>query len=231
MKKVKTYSDATYNSRNPIARFAHRQRFNNSLIFSRIKPGDSVLDYGCGDGKFLNDLRVNCKKTGYEPYMPAMSSNTVEIYNSMDSLKKFTSDHGKFDVIVCFEVLEHLNEKNQLKELAEMRSLLKEDGNIVLSVPIEIGLATIIKNFRRMHLHYSPIYNVKNMLKSVFALPLEEHRQADGYLTHMGFNHKILEKLLKRNYMILNKKYSPFSSLNYNFNSQVFYRIRPIENN
>lgn len=220
-----TYSDGTYNSRNPIARFSHRKRFKNSLEFSGIKQGDKVLDYGCGDGKFLNDLPAECVRIGYEPYMPAINSNKVTIYTSLDALRQFVSKEGKFDVIVCFEVFEHLNEKNQTNALQQMRSLLKDDGRIVLSVPIEIGLAPIVKNIRRRLLHPSPLYTVKNMMKSVFAIPMPEYREDDGYLPHMGFNHKVLERLLKKNFTILEKKYSPFPLLGYNLNSQVFYRL------
>lgn len=227
MSESPTYSGGTYDSKNPIARFSHRKRFKTSLLFTKIKAGDKILDYGCGDGKFLNDLSAESVNIGYEPYMEAMATNKVTIYNKLEDLQNFVSKNGKFDKIVCFEVFEHLNEKNQQTELSQMRELLKPDGEIILSVPIEIGLAPIVKNIRRRLLHPSPIYTFKNILKSVFAIPLPEHRKDDGYLTHMGFNHKILEKLLLKSFTIREKLYSPFPGLGHNFNSQVFYRLIP----
>lgn len=226
--KELTYEGTTYNSKNPIARFAHRQRFKISLTESGIKPGCKVLDYGCGDGKFLDSIKIDCTKIGYEPYMDAMPGNTVKIFNSADLLKSYIESNGLFDVIVCFEVMEHLNEKNQDKMLTEMRSMLKENGTIVISVPIEISLPSVIKNLRRRSLYRDPQYSILNILKSALALPLRKYRESDGYLCHMGFNHKHLEKVVEKNFTIKKIKNSPFKQISHHFNSQRFYTITPL---
>jgi hypothetical protein len=58
--------------------------------------------------------------------------------------------------------------------------------------------------------------------------PFKEYRSGDGYLyEHLGFNHRKLEKVVADYCIILEKHYSPFKFLGYNFNSQVFYKLKP----
>lgn len=222
---MKKYSDHTYNSANPIARFAHRQRFLKSVESIPLIHGISILDYGCGDGKLLNCLNekyidYNFRLVGYEPHMDLIHDNKVQIYNSLDKINE------RFDVITCFEVLEHFNCTYQEQMLDAMVSKLKVNGTVIISVPVEIGFPSFIKNIRRVILHYSDEYSLKNIFKSIVALPIPESRNRNGYLSHMGFNHLELEKTLQKKFQITSKRYSPFKSIGYYFNSQVFYELK-----
>lgn len=228
---MKRYAQHTYNSSNPLARFAHRQRFKHSLAAIPVKHGASVLDFGCGDGKLLNSLKeqspdLELKLVGYEPFMESVTNNLIMIYKSLDKIKSL----GKFDVICCFEVLEHFNTKNQLDFLKTMASMLTEGGVMVISVPIETGFPSVVKNLRRVLLHNLDLYSAKNIFKSAFSIAVPECREGNGYLSHMGFNHKDFENLLKKRFIIGKKMFSPFKGLGVQFNSQVFYHLaRPSE--
>ncbi len=222
-----SYSDYTYNSKNPLVRFAHRQRFKISLDFSNPKDGDKILDYGCGDGKFLNSIKANCILVGYEPYMEPVLDNKIQIFKMIGEVNDFADKHGKFDVITCFEVLEHFNQTNQRRMLKEMKNLLSESGHLIISVPIEIGFPPLIKNLRRKMLSTDPLYTYKNIIKSALGYDFNEYRAGEGYLfEHLGFHYKKLEKIFDQDFVIRKRRYSPFRRMGYNFNSQVFYKLK-----
>jgi hypothetical protein len=68
----------------------------------------SLLDYGCGDGSLVNNLKYlfNCiDVTMYDPFQEEYSKDP----------------EGKFDVVTCFDVMEHVEEQcveNTLKYIA-----------------------------------------------------------------------------------------------------------------
>ena len=100
MKPARTYADTTYNSANPLQRYAHRTRFRRALNLINLGPEETLLDFGCGDGRFINELsRVSGKANsvfGYEPYMsPAADSHAENIYVDLSTLQ---SKHRHFHV-------------------------------------------------------------------------------------------------------------------------------------
>jgi len=225
---MKSYAEKTYNSKNPIVRFAHRKRFKISLSGLDLKDNYSILDYGCGDGQFLLSLQKinpNTKLTlvGFEPYQTLKKHSGIEIFDNKETLT-LNYNKNKFDIITCFEVLEHFNKTNQQNLLNQISSLLKETGLLVISVPIETGLPSLIKNIiRKYNYPDQEVYKVKNIIRALFYRPLEKYRSSDSYLSHAGFNHKILEKLLKKDFNIVKKRYSPFQIFRGLLNSQIFY--------
>ena len=67
-----SYRAQTLDTPNPVARYAHRQRYKASFerVTSAVPHGGTVLDYGCGQGDFLNtlaDLRPDLSLYGYDP--------------------------------------------------------------------------------------------------------------------------------------------------------------------
>jgi hypothetical protein len=125
------------------------------------------------------------------------------------------------------EVLEHFSEANQRKRLLEMVDLLEDNGRIIVSVPLEVGLPSFIKNTIRFLIKQNKgDATFKNIIKSLFGIPIE--RQQDGYIyTHIGFNHNKLETIFSEcQFQIIKKEYSPFKYLYNIVNSQVFYTLK-----
>ena len=233
------YKKFTYESSNPLARFSHRTRFAKavntvSCIYEKWAKGGGIgnfalLDYGAGTGHFLNELLKNGwgqggrKLVGFDPVStPDFSGDSIVFYSDLQSLD------DQFDIVTCFEVLEHFNSKNQREILTNIDSLLKRNGRVVISVPIEIYLPSIVKNVRRrLSLHRrKPVYTLKNMFKALCGRDIPEIREAEGFLPHIGFNHKKLEQLFSDIFQIERKSYSPFGCLNAHFNSQIFYVLK-----
>lgn len=133
----KTFYENHYQTRiveHKILRWAHRC----FLKKPPIKSG-KILDIGCGRGDFLYEAR----KKGFEVVGVDIDKNSLskgrelygleELYEiDVNQIDEFFNDK-KFDVITFFEVLEHLD--SPLDFIKRIKSLLKTNGYIVLSVP------------------------------------------------------------------------------------------------
>lgn len=102
-----------------------------------------VLDVGCGDGRVSVELarKYGCQVLGLDYAEKRVAKAVVRskklkcffmVKNIHDFLKVFQPK--KFDLICCFEVLEHLEEPR--KVLDKLRHLVAEGGHIIGSVPI-----------------------------------------------------------------------------------------------
>jgi 2-polyprenyl-3-methyl-5-hydroxy-6-metoxy-1,4-benzoquinol methylase len=75
--------------------------------------GKSILDIGCGSGSFLKSVRSSAHEVlGIDP-----NPNNIEILREQGISGKvgYTNDflndiRGRFDIVTCFEVIEHLYE-------------------------------------------------------------------------------------------------------------------------
>jgi SAM-dependent methyltransferase len=227
MSKEYVYSEHTYNSKNPLVRFSHRKRFLMALNLILENNFNSLLDYGTGDGHLLKELKAIRPETelnGFEPVMHNIDSDGIKYYSEYTAI-----GDKKFDVITCFEVLEHFNESGQKEILNNLYNLLNENGILIISVPIEIYLPSLVKNLIRIKYYKLDFKYVKNIFKAVFGQNIPEIRNVEGYIpSHMGFDHRKLERLFKKNFNIKNKLYSPLKKLPVMLNSQVFYKLEKL---
>lgn len=89
-------------------------------------PGAKVLDFGCGDGKFLNRLQERGWETyGIEPStgVPFLRHRRLDI----------PPQDGSFDFVILHHVLEHVAEPLSL--LRRLAGSLREGGVLFVSVP------------------------------------------------------------------------------------------------
>jgi cyclopropane fatty-acyl-phospholipid synthase-like methyltransferase len=222
------YADYTYNSKNKLKRFSHRARLKRSIEMIQTEDDIHLLDFGCGDGLFLNQLQKlhgeKIRLLGFEPILESIEDNNVRIVNEWNDVLK----ENRFSHITCFEVLEHFAPQKQIELLKQMHSVLRKNGTLIISVPIESGLSSFVKNIirRRNNKKHKSLYSYKNIFYSLFGRSISFYRQGNEYLEHMGFYIKDLEKIFNPYFQILEKTYSPFKSLGKPFNSQVFFRLQ-----
>ena len=227
---MENYGDYTYNAQNPLQRFSHRRRFHNAIAAIPVNDNIRLLDFGCGDGLFLNKLKevLNNKTAflmGYEPFMSPIHNNAVTITAAWEAVVK----EAPFNYITCFEVLEHFDENLQRETLKKIAQLLDDDGVLIVSVPIEHGFSSIAKNVvRRFTCPKSErhLYSIKNIMAACFKKKLPQYRTGSSYLSHLGFYHTDLEKLFLDDFVIEQKYFSPFASLGSQLNAQVFYKLK-----
>lgn len=159
--------------------------------------------------------------------MESLPENRINILSDWDEIVTHM-ENKKFSHVVCFEVLEHFSEQRQIKALDRMHEVLAADGKLVVSVPIESGLPSVVKNLiRRKTGKDNEYYSFNNIIHSLLKTPIPECRDGDGYLFHMGFYFEELEKLMAVRFNIALRRFSPFRHLGKNFNSQVFYILHP----
>ncbi|STX51449.1 bifunctional 3-demethylubiquinone-9 3-methyltransferase/ 2-octaprenyl-6-hydroxy phenol methylase [Legionella busanensis] len=118
----------------------HNYFSSQSKILSKISPNSMVLEFGSAHGVMTKYMReqLNCKVFAVE--LDAQAANDAKQYcerilvsNIEDYQWKIEFDNLKFDYIIFADVLEHLY--NPWRALAEVRSFLKDEGRILLSIP------------------------------------------------------------------------------------------------
>lgn len=112
-------------------------------ILSRYcRSGQRVLDIGCGVGPLsLYAASLGCDVVGLDISGPAIEAcrRSADFLGLSDRVSFETADFvtapitGPFDLIVCFEVLEHIPDDRGA--LLKMAQLLAPEGRLLLSTP------------------------------------------------------------------------------------------------
>ncbi len=187
----------------------------------------NAIEIGCADGVFIPSL------SKYFTHVVAIDKNphNIKISQSLvntcclNNVELFCNDgltineirakiaFRKYHVLYLLEVIEHVGDKanfygSKISFLKEISTLIeREEGIIVMTMPKMVGIPFLIQRIglTLLGLHREPI-SMKNFFKAVFL------NNADGLESlwepqkHIGFNHLILEKCLKKEFSILEKK-------------------------
>ena len=122
--------------------FTFAYKFSTKYIKNK-----TVLDYGCGGGygtEFLS--RYTTKSvTGFD-----IDSNTIKGNSTFFKAKKlnFTPDIKslkKYDVITCFQVIEHVKTKEHSKFITNLYKLLNPNGILIIATPNQKVTSTGLK--------------------------------------------------------------------------------------
>lgn len=152
-----------------IAAYEHRPRY---AFASSLAAGKRVLDFGCGSGYGAADLaREASHVTAIDISEEALAfarehhkaSNLA--FERRDDLAEGL-EAASFDLITCFELVEHLARADQLRLLTSLKRLLTEDGLLLISTPNPAATANYGEN--PFHLHEMSETEFRATLTSAF---------------------------------------------------------------
>lgn len=173
----------------------------------RAGPVGSYADVGCCDG-FVTSRIVDAIQPATAiglDYRPDHVADAQKHFPQINFRQwNLMQDHpslGKFDVVTCLEMLEHVAPLSRAVE-----SLLSMTGRLlIVTVPIEIGFTGLTKFLAKLAIgrptlvpfeHEGSRYEYLRCL--VRDEPISSFRRPlDGYVLHAGFDYRELDALLR----------------------------------
>ena len=161
-----------------------------ALLLAEARPGERVLDLGCGAGRFVAALRdAGAEPVGVEISEAALERARANVPGA--DVRRLEPDgtiplgHGEVDLVWCSEVLEHVPDAAAL--LGEARRVLARGGRLLVTVP-DHGLPrrVLIALFRH-DAHYDPLgQHVRFFTRSSLARTLAATGFADVRIEPFG---------------------------------------------
>lgn len=145
----------------------HRYAIAIEYVENRI-----VLDVASGDGYGTNLLAKKAEKVWGLDIDNQSIHNAIKVYKTenlkfdIGSITKMPYPNNMFDVVVCFETIEHIIEYDQA--LTEMKRVLKKDGILLMSTPNKLIYTDMRATKNEFHVHEFYIDEYKNWLDSNF---------------------------------------------------------------
>jgi SAM-dependent methyltransferase len=154
-----------------------------ALLLGEARPGERVLDLGCGAGRFVAALR----DAGADPIGVELAEAALERARANApgaDLRLLAGDgslpleHASVDLVWCSEVLEHVADTAHL--LLEIRRVLRPGGRLLATVPFHGRLKAALISLARFDAHFDPLgQHLRFYTRVSLAATLE----------HAGFEH------------------------------------------
>jgi SAM-dependent methyltransferase len=131
-----------------------------ALLLRETRPGERVLDLGCGAGRFVAALHdAGAQPVGVEIAEAALERARRNVPGAdlrlLEPDGSLPLEHGSFDLVWCSEVLEHVGDTSQL--LLEVRRVLRSGGRLLVTVPFHGRLRGALIALTRFEAHFDPL--------------------------------------------------------------------------
>ena len=137
MSKNNTYIDWKNWDKDSFAKTSKLEEayFNNIVKLLKLKKSSKILEIGFGNGSFLGyATRLKFNYVGVESNQNLVDlaiDKNFSAYTSLDKIDK----KSKYDLIILFDVIEHINSDAVEEFFSEMKVHLEETGSIFLRFP------------------------------------------------------------------------------------------------
>ena len=132
-----------------------------TVDLAQVKPGDCVLEVGCGTGTLTLAAKRRAGSTGAAfgidqiPGMVAASQRKAaqaseQITFQIGSIDNIPFPDNRFDVVMCSFMIFHMSEETRRKGIAEIQRVLKPGGRLLvldMAAPAQPVQRTIAKLF------------------------------------------------------------------------------------
>lgn len=164
------------------------------LSKAKIGRGERVLEIGCEAGNLLLSMPQPTKLTGFDISRLAIlqakrnfkAKKRKATFVQGDAMKKLPFKKGEFDVVICSETLEHV--ENPAVVLNNIAAICNDNTKVIITVPNE-----------------NPKIQVKNFLERLkllnLIMPGIENAQSEWHLH--AFSVEMLRKILSEKFSIL----------------------------
>jgi len=171
----------------------------NKIVLSYLKNinKDSILDIGVGNGyieKLINEKYKKVNLFGID-----ISSYSINELNKkykhgfkVGNIKKIRFSDLKFDLVICLDILEHLTNQELNRGMTEIYRVLKKDGCLIISVPINENTKDSKSNRHLTVFNYKVMDNLLDNHK----FKIIEHDYLYAY-SHLYYLKTFIVKILK----------------------------------
>ena len=211
--------------RKSLRNLPHNLRLKNILaILKKNKVqeyGKAYLDIGCSNGYITNLISKSCdfdRIKGVDHNRDNISKakrqyRSIEFdYIDLNILNVSSSEY--FNLVTCFETLEHVGNLNNAI-LTILPFANKKSSIIIIGVPIEIGFWGTLKFLVKIAYGYSmdelpgKITKIDYFKTLISNGDISKYRdKREGWGTHFGFDYRNIDKILTENNVIFNAKNS-----------------------
>lgn len=188
------------------------QEIRMKILLENVKEckAKKILDIGCGDARFIYNIKNWCKENKIEIYGQDYNKNVLLFAKAFNPDINFYSTSiskikKKFDLIILSEVLEHIEPKKINKFLKQIKKRITKNGNIIITVPS--------KNLPIMEKHYQH-FSLESLKKTIN--PYFSINKAIGF-HKLSYKRTIYNKLRKIGVIVYPLRYKLKLFWYYNF--------------
>ena len=136
--------DAFHRHPNPLVRFVERKRVKTIFHLMRVRPGDRILEVGCGAGNVIEQsgggrlFGIDISET---VLLKARKRLKEKAYLFQGDAQNLPFKDQVFTHVICSEVLEHLLDPSMA--LNEIQRVMFQEGVAIVSIPNELWINRI----------------------------------------------------------------------------------------
>jgi len=120
-----------------------REWFFDQAVSSVLRPGDTMLDAGCGDT--LAVLNRYAGRVSFAVGIDVVKASAAPVANAaavVGDLSALPLRDGSFDVVVSRSVVEHLSDPRAV--FRELGRILKPDGRLIFTTPNKYYYSSLV---------------------------------------------------------------------------------------
>lgn len=147
-----------FESKNILLRTIEKMRLKKIIQLAQLHKNDLVLDLGCGEGFLISLIADSPKKVVGLDISKIALNRAKEILKDKKKVElrwgnaeALSLPNESFDKIICSEMLEHTPQPR--KAMEEIYRVLKNNGLLIISVPDEKRIQSIMKMGRILNLN------------------------------------------------------------------------------